>query len=665
MGVTDALALHSVGSDAVPALLDARARTSRSPSMPTPSAPPSTVFQKGVHQLLDEDAERAASAAASLLSTVAHMRRAALQARDLNIAYDALVVEARVCMLRQLFAPALVALLRATRLPSRRLDPQLVCLINAARDSALMWSDSPPSSYSSAGYRERYVTLAATLRQLAAGGGPPPSQCIAPFSTLVSPLDSELIRLVAESAAQRETHTNAAQGLRAHAHPPFGFLYHTHAYAPASSSVSGPYALLETSKGHWRGLSGAGRRKLVVAYITSEWGDNSVGKEIGAVLASHQRQKFQVKCYALASRLSPSVRSLSWRERAHGLCHGGLDDLSDMPTDAAAARVNRHGVHILVDLNGWMPGHRAAVLALSPAPVQMGYKNYVGTMGAVWEPLLLSDRVCSPPEFAQDYSEHLVLLPRSFYATEDYAQTHPECLSPPPLPGDAGSVEFDIQDMAHRQVEPQRSERAPQRPVIANFNNWKKFDPETVALWARVMRTLPASVLWLMRTLPYAGPEESIAGVLEQHAVARHRMIVSEMLPSEEHLVLKRQADLFLDSLAYNAHSTAVELLWSGVPIVTLAGRGMAARVGASVLTAHAAGVTLARNAEDMEALACRLLASSTRLRRVRLLLDTHRQTPVPEPQYSLLIAPRPSHRSIHTFLALAAPHTRPCAHVH
>ena len=79
--------------------------------------------------------------------------------------------------------------------------------------------------------------------------------------------------------------------------------------------------------------------------------------------------------------------------------------------------------------------------------------------------------------------------------------------------------------------------------------------------------------------------------------------------------------------------AAAQQLLWSGVPIVTLAGRGMAARVGASVLTAHAAGVTLARNAEDMEALARRLLTSSTRLRRVRLLLDTHRQTPVHEPQ--------------------------------
>ena len=96
-------------------------------------------------------------------------------------------------------------------------------------------------------------------------------------------------------------------------------------------------------------------------------------------------------------------------------CSGGLQDISDLPTQDAAHKINRDAVHILIDLNGWMPGHRAAVLALTPVPVQVGYKNYVGTMGAAWEPFIVTDRFCSPPEFAQDYSEHHIFMPYSFY----------------------------------------------------------------------------------------------------------------------------------------------------------------------------------------------------------------------------------------------------------
>jgi len=162
--------------------------------------------------------------------------------------------------------------------------------------------------------------------------------------------------------------------------------------------------------------------------------------------------------------------------------------------------------------------------------------------------------------------------------------------------------------------------------VIGNFNNWKKFDPESLGVWARVASQVPHSLLWLMKTLPYDGPRDSIASLLRHYAVSEERMVVTEMLPHETHLVHKRQADVFLDTLTYNAHSTAVELLWSGVAVVSVAGRSMAGRVAASVLLAHTAEVTLARNAMDMEHLALRLLTSPHTLKRVKLHLERKRE---------------------------------------
>lgn len=159
------------------------------------------------------------------------------------------------------------------------------------------------------------------------------------------------------------------QGFKRWEHAPFGFLYDTSTYTRSSTRDTGRYALLDAGNAHWRGLPAA-PRQLVVGYLTSEWGDNSVGKEMTAVLQSHDTRRLQVRCYALAARVSPSRDSLMWRDRAQRHCTGGLQDLADAPSLAAADVINQQHVHILIDLNGWMPGHRASILALSPAPIQ-------------------------------------------------------------------------------------------------------------------------------------------------------------------------------------------------------------------------------------------------------------------------------------------------------
>jgi hypothetical protein len=470
--------------------LHLRVATSGSPyvrSSETAHAP-SHDFQEAVAHLLHDDEETAAFAAAALLNTVAHKRREAQAAHNWDQVYDALVVEARVCLLRQLHAPAMSALRRARRLAGRHDDPQLICLDISARDAALGWQEARTAMragdehaadpFSSAEYHARYQALARTLDRLASSSGPPPSQCIAPFSSLVSPLDARVIRLVAASAARREEMSNAAQGLAAFEHPPFGYIPAYASHPPRTAAgrrSSGAYALAG---------SGHERRVLVVAYVTSEWGDNSVGKEMAAVIARHDRRRFQPRCYALAARLSPSAASREWRDNVRRSCEGGLQDLSDDSAQEAAGRINEDGAHVLVDLNGWMPGHRAAVLALQPAPVQLGYKNYVGTVGARWEGFIMSDRWCSPPDLRRDFSECL----------RQPSCGDASCMAP--LPHPHRHPTFDIQAMAKGQLsspngshhQPPSTSTSHRKAVIANFNNWKKFDPDTVALWVRCRR---------------------------------------------------------------------------------------------------------------------------------------------------------------------------------
>jgi hypothetical protein len=244
--------------------------TSRSAFVPLTASAPSSDFQQALPLLLHDDEMKSAYEAAKLLCTVAHKRLGALTVGDWNGAYDALVVEARVCMLKHQFAPGILALQRAARLPSRQSDAQLVCLEVSAHEAMLNWqtrsastlptSDSDASSYySTAEYHQRYEQLARTLSALASGTGPPPSQCIAPFATLVSPLPPALILMVAASAAHKEQHMNSAQGMTRWRHPNFGFLYHETSLSKSSSASStrtkrstpdsGPYALRPSAAG--------------------------------------------------------------------------------------------------------------------------------------------------------------------------------------------------------------------------------------------------------------------------------------------------------------------------------------------------------------------------------------------------------------------------------
>jgi predicted O-linked N-acetylglucosamine transferase (SPINDLY family) len=221
------------------------------------------------------------------------------------------------------------------------------------------------------------------------------------------------------------------------------------------------------------------------------------------------------------------------------------------------------------------------VFARRPAPVQVNYLGFPATLGMPYIDYIIADRVVIPQDEQRFYDEQVVYLPDSYQANDNRGRE----MSPTPSRAEAGLPEGAL--------------------VFCNFNNAYKLTPATFASWMRILHQVEGSVLWLLEsTAPYP---DNLRREAEKHGVAAQRLIFAPDLPTDQHLARLQLADLSLDSLPYNAHTTAGDALWTGVPLVTCKGTTFPGRVAASIL--HAAGLPelITENSADFEALAVRL----------------------------------------------------------
>jgi predicted O-linked N-acetylglucosamine transferase (SPINDLY family) len=228
------------------------------------------------------------------------------------------------------------------------------------------------------------------------------------------------------------------------------------------------------------------------------------------------------------------------------------------------------------------------ILAARPAPIQVHWLGYPGTLGAPYVDYLIGDPVVTPLAHAADYTENLVQLPHS-YQSNDRARVFQR---PPPraslgLPAGAS--------------------------VFCCFNNSFKINVQVIDLWCCLLKDVPNSVLWL---LARNDADPAIAHLRREAAardVAPARLIFAAHRPQAEYLGLYEHADLFLDTWPYNAHTTASDALWVGCPVVTFVGETFASRVGASLLTAIGLTELVAADVAGYRALAIDLAGSETR----------------------------------------------------
>jgi protein O-GlcNAc transferase len=256
-------------------------------------------------------------------------------------------------------------------------------------------------------------------------------------------------------------------------------------------------------------------------------------------------------------------------------------------------------IDIAVDLKGHTAESRLGILARRPAPLQVSYLGYPGTLGAGWIDYVLADRVVIPPEHERFYTERVVHLPDSYQpndATRAAAAT--------PSRAEAGLPAGAF--------------------VFCCFNNTYKLSAGMFDIWMRLLASVPGSVLWL---LEHAAARRNLEGSARQRGIDPARLVFAPRVGHSEHLARHRLADLFLDTLPYNAHTTTSDALWMGVPVVTCLGGAFPGRVAASLLGAVGLEELVTHGIAEYEALALKLARDNHALGSIREKLARNRLT--------------------------------------
>ncbi len=335
--------------------------------------------------------------------------------------------------------------------------------------------------------------------------------------------------------------------------------------------------------------------RIRVAYISPDYREHPVSYLMVGLFEKHDRQRFETIGVSLRADDGSATS-----KRIKAACDRFID-AKDMPDAQLAAHLRELKVDIAVDLAGFTEGLRTGVFAERPAPIQVNYLGYPGTMGAPYLDYILADDFVIPEHSHIHYAERIVSLPDCFQVND--ADRTTGILKPGRT--DAGLPATGL--------------------VLCSFNNSHKLNPQSFDIWMRILRAVPGSVLWLVQGTPTIG--ENLRREAARRGVEAERLIFAPKLPYPLHLSRLRLADLFLDSLPFNAGATASDALWSEVPVVTCAGEAFASRMAGSLLRAVGLPELITHNVADYEALAMRLATNPAALADVRARLASNRTT--------------------------------------
>lgn len=300
------------------------------------------------------------------------------------------------------------------------------------------------------------------------------------------------------------------------------------------------------------------RARLRIGYLSSDFHTHATAFLAAGLFELHDRSRFEVFAYSAGRDDGSPMRRRLVEAFEHFI------DVHTLLPEAIAQRIQADEIDILVDLKGHTGGAQPRVLALHPAPIQVHYLGYPGTLGDRLADYLVADSEVLPEAHAADYAEMPVRVPGSYQVNDRQRPiSEPGTRASVGLPNDA--------------------------VVYCNFNATWKIRPETLDAWAAIMKRVPGSVLWL---LARRDKDPAIANLVREagrRGIAAHRIAFAAARPNADYLALYAHADLFLDTWPYGAHTTASDALWAGCPVLGLRGDTFAGRVGASLL--HAAGM--------------------------------------------------------------------------
>jgi protein O-GlcNAc transferase len=357
--------------------------------------------------------------------------------------------------------------------------------------------------------------------------------------------------------------------------------------------------------------------RLRIAYLSADFNEHPTAYLTAGLFEQHDKSRFEITALSFGQNDNSPPRRRLEAAFEHFI------DVRDISDQEIAALMRRAEIDIAVDLMGFTKDNRLGVLARRAAPIQVNYLGYPGTMGAPYMDYILADATVIPEDHDAFYAERVVRLPGTYQINDNRRATGQRT----PTRGECGLPQNAF--------------------VFCCFNNPQKITPEIFDIWMRLLRATDNSVLWL-----FAGNAKAAANLrleAKKRGVAVERLILAPKASVPDHLARHRLADLCLDTLPYNAHTTASDALWAGLPVLTCLGETFAGRVAASLNKAIGLDALITRSLAEYEALALRLCRDPVYLANLKdklirnrdgsLLFDTQRATRHIEAAYQTMAA--------------------------
>jgi predicted O-linked N-acetylglucosamine transferase (SPINDLY family) len=338
-----------------------------------------------------------------------------------------------------------------------------------------------------------------------------------------------------------------------------------------------------------------GNARIRIGYVSGEFRHQATSILMAELFELHDRNRFELFAFDNGWDDGSDIRARINR------AFDEIVDISRLRDPGAGSAIVQRRIDILVNLNGYFGRARQGIFALRPCPIQVNYLGFPGTTGADYMDYLIADAQVIPRGDGACYSEKIVYLPDTYQVNDSRRRIAERA----PARAEAGLPETGF--------------------VFCCFNNSYKITPEIFDTWMRLLKQVPGSVLWLLES--YAAASDNLRREAEARGVAAGRLVFARMIGLDEHLARHRLADLFLDTLPYNAHTTASDALWAGLPLLTCQGTTFPGRVASSLL--HAVGLPelVTRSLEQYETLALELATHPATLGEIRAKLARNRAT--------------------------------------
>ena len=337
-------------------------------------------------------------------------------------------------------------------------------------------------------------------------------------------------------------------------------------------------------------------QKIRIAYVSPDLREHPVAHLLAGILEHHDKSHFETYGFSLVT-----MERNSMQERL-ATTFDRFIDVQNKGSKEIAGMIRAMEIDIVVDLAGYTQDSRTDILAYRPAPVHVNYLGYPGTLGVEYMDYILADSVVIPGSDQEYYSEKVVHLPGAYLPADATLKVADE--APPRAAYGLPSTGF----------------------VFCSFNHAYKINPTIFDVWMRILKRCPDSVLWLMKLNMTAEP--NLRKEAEARGVDPSRLIFATRVPRvEDHLARYRLADLFLDTTPYNAHTTACDALFVGLPVLTFLGKSFPARVAASLLRAIGLTDLITYSLDDYENLAVTLAHDAPLLTQLREKLKANRAT--------------------------------------